>query len=400
VTTRDYAIAGHRVGRGHCLAPSRTVDGPAGGARYRRMFSDLPSLAGDVPALEAAGQPGGVCDAAAALDMLARGRDDAEGAAGWPFFGQLVAHDITADRSPVGPHADLAALRNARSPKLNLETIYGDGPVGAPYLYDIDDPAKMLTGADGLDLPRNSQGIALIGDPRNDVHIFAAHLHLALLHAHNGLVDRLRAGGAAEAGVFDAARRALTWHYQWIVVHDFLPRLVGADLASDILTHRGRFFSPAPGEAYLPLEFADAAYRYGHGQIRHTYQVQPGADALPLFPDLVGFGPIAPEHRLNLGQLFDLPAQGSPGPRRREPARPGRRPHRRRGAHRAAARRPGVLPQRGPGMDADAAEPRRRELRAGGPAAVRHSRWRMKVDVYARRLDRRNRLWTVVVQVT
>jgi hypothetical protein len=297
----------HRAGRDHCLAPSRTVDAPADGARYGRMFPGLPSLSADVPALEAAGEPGGVCDAAAALDLLARGGDDAAGAAGWPFFGQLIAHDITADRSPVGPNADLATLRNARSPKLNLETIYGDGPVGAPYLFDVNDPAKLLTGTHGLDLPRNSQGIALIGDPRNDVHIFAAHLHLALLHAHNGLVDRLRAQGGAEAGLFDAARRTLTWHYQWIVVHDFLPRLVGTEMAGDLLAHGGRFFSPAPGGAYLPLEFADAAYRYGHGQIRHTYQLQPGATALPLFPDLVGFGPITPEHRLDLGQLFDLP---------------------------------------------------------------------------------------------
>ena len=65
-----------------------------------------------------------------------------------------------------------------------------------------------------------------------------------------------------------------------------------------MLAHGGRFFCPAPGEAYLPLEFADAAYRYGHGQIRHMYRLQPGAAAFPLFPDLVGFGPIAPEHRL------------------------------------------------------------------------------------------------------
>jgi hypothetical protein len=72
----------HRVGRDHCLAPSRTVDAPAGGARYGRMFPDLPSLIADGPALEAAGQPGGVCDAAAALDMLTRGGDDAVGAAG------------------------------------------------------------------------------------------------------------------------------------------------------------------------------------------------------------------------------------------------------------------------------------------------------------------------------
>jgi hypothetical protein len=297
----------HHVGRDHCPAPSRIADTPAGGARYRRMFPDLPPLGVDVSALEAAGGAGGLCDAPAGQQVCAGSGDDAAGAAGWPFFGQLIGHDITADRSPVCPQADVAALRNARSPRLNLEMVYGLNPADAPYLYDLHDPAKLLTGSHGLDLPRNSQGIALIGDPRNDAHIFTAHLHLMLLHSHNGLVDRLRADGEAEAELFAAARRALTRHYQWIVVHDFLPRLAGADLVSDVLTHGGRFFAPAEGEGYLPLEFADAAYRYGHSQIRHTYQLQPGGQPIPLFPALVGFGPITPERRVDTGQLFDLP---------------------------------------------------------------------------------------------
>jgi hypothetical protein len=271
------------------------------------MFPDLPPLTGDVPALEAAGDAGGLCDAAAAAEVRAGRGSDAAGAAGWPLFGQLIAHDITADRSAVGPHADVAALRNARAPKLNLEMIYSDGPVGAPYLYDAGDPARLLTGPGGVDLPRNSQGIALTGDPRDDAHILAAHLHLMLLHSHNGLVDRLRADGQAGGELFSTARRTLIWHYQWIVVHDFLPRLVGSDLAGDILARGGRFFCPAPGGAWLPLEFADAAYRYGHSQVRHSYQLRPGSPALPLFPDLIGFGPITPEHRADLGQLFDLP---------------------------------------------------------------------------------------------
>ena len=304
-TGTEHAV--HRIERDHCLGPSRTMDAPIGGARYGRMFPDLPSLTADLGDLEAAGKPGGLCDATVALDVLADGHDDAADAAGWPFFGQLIAHDITADRSPVGPEADIASLRNARAPKLNLEMVYGDGPVGAPYLFDLRDPAKMLIGDDGLDLPRNSQGVALIGDPRNDVHVAAAHLHLALLHAHNGLVALLSAEGVPGAELFDAARRALTWHYQWIVVHDFLPRLVGAELPDEVLVRGGRFFRPAPGDAYLPLEFADAAYRYGHGQIRHAYQLQPGGPEYPLFPDLASFGPIRAEHRMDLGQLFDLP---------------------------------------------------------------------------------------------
>src|SRR5439155_628948 len=61
-------------------------------------------------------------------------------AAGWPFFGQFVAHDITADRSALGSHVDPSRLRNARSPQLNLECLYGDGPVGHPFLFRRDDP--------------------------------------------------------------------------------------------------------------------------------------------------------------------------------------------------------------------------------------------------------------------
>jgi hypothetical protein len=113
----------------------------------------------------------------------------------------------------------------------------------------------------------------------------------------------------ADAGIFDEARTILTWHYQWIVVRDFLPRLVGAPMVERVLTEGGRWFAPKPGAAYIPLEFADAAYRYGHGQIRHTYQLVEGGPAVPLFPDLVGFGPLPSNRRLDLAQIFDVPGR-------------------------------------------------------------------------------------------
>ncbi|MFD0591629.1 peroxidase family protein [Catellatospora coxensis] len=115
---------------------------------------------------------------------------------------------------------------------------------------------------------------------------------MALLRAHNRIVDLLREAGTAEVDVFDKARITLTWHYQWIVVHDFLPRLVGTELVEQVLAEGGRWFAPPVGQAYIPLEFADAAFRYGHGQIRHTYRLVDGGPAVPLFPDLVGFGPV------------------------------------------------------------------------------------------------------------
>jgi hypothetical protein len=120
-------MAPANVARDQCLAPGR-VDAPVYGGRYARLLDSLPPLDVDERALHALGGPGGACDPAGAPDA------DAKGPAGWPFFGQFIAHDITADRSPLGPRADPTRLRNYRTPKANLEGVYGAGPVGSPYL--------------------------------------------------------------------------------------------------------------------------------------------------------------------------------------------------------------------------------------------------------------------------
>jgi hypothetical protein len=298
-------VAATSVIRDHCLAPGR-VDAPIGeGGRYGRMF-DLPQLAADETLLHRLGAAGGFCDGGDC-------KDDSHVEAGWPFFGQYVAHDLTADRSPLRAHADLDALRNMRSPRANLEALYGGGPAGSPYLYRREDAAKLLEN-DG-DLPRNQEGIALIGDPRNDVHAFMSQMQVAFIRAHNLLVDRLREDGVAEVNLFDEARRSLTWHYQWLIVNDFLPGLVGRELVDELRAIGPRFYRPE-GEPFIPVEFADAAYRYGHSQIRQLYQLQAGGPRYPVFPDLIGFAPIG-EHRVDWSLLFDVP--GRPAAQRAKP---------------------------------------------------------------------------------
>src|SRR5947207_1277614 len=107
--------------RNHCPFPARdggvAIDPPIGPAIYARMFPELPSFKADEQFLRALGRAGGLCDC--------RSTDDApntlgDTAAGWPIFGQFVAHDITADRSILRTHTSPAELRNARSPQLNL----------------------------------------------------------------------------------------------------------------------------------------------------------------------------------------------------------------------------------------------------------------------------------------
>jgi hypothetical protein len=206
-----------------------------------------------------------------------------------------VAHDITADRSILRAHTDTAELHNARSPQLNLECLYGDGPTGHPFLYQRDDPAKFLLGSNGADIQRNAEGTAIIGDPRNDSHMLMSQLHLAMLKAHNAFVDEARLAGVANSHVFDEAARQLRWHYQWIVLNEFLPTIVGQTLADQVLRDGPQWFRPGNG-GFIPLEFADAAYRYGHSQIRHRYQLNLQTEPVRLFPDLLGFRSIPRQH--------------------------------------------------------------------------------------------------------
>jgi hypothetical protein len=196
-------------------------------------------------------------------------------------------------------------VRNFRVPKANLEGVYGAGPVGSPYLYSKDDPAKLLLSPMGCDVPRNHEGIALIGDPRNDVHLFISQMSVAFIKLHNRLVDRLREDEVAEQDVFEQARRAASWHYQHVILREFLPAVIGAQLTAELLDGGPRLYR-VERDPYIPFEFADAAYRYGHAQIRHRYQVNEHLGPCPVFPDLMGFGPVPPEHTVDWALQIDV----------------------------------------------------------------------------------------------
>jgi hypothetical protein len=97
---------------------------------------------------------GGICDCGDVDDSF---ESLGETATGWPIFGQFAAHDITADRSDLRSRTNTVNLQNARSPQLNLECLYDDGPVGHLFLYQRDDSTKFLLGLRDGDLPlRNS----------------------------------------------------------------------------------------------------------------------------------------------------------------------------------------------------------------------------------------------------
>jgi Animal haem peroxidase len=283
--------------------------------KYGRMFPDLPGLEVDEAFLLALGRSGSVMDAASRPDELDTRNDNPRIPAAFAFLGQFIAHDITADRSMLRHHARLNELRNFRTPRLDLEYLYAAGPTGDPHLYDLDDLDKFLLGVNDIgkqdDLSRNRQGRALVGDPRNDVHLIISQLHLAFLKFHNQVVDYLRDQGVPSSDVFSEAQRLVRWHYQWIVVHEFLPLTAGEALVDNLLNNGPQFYE-YDERPFIPVEFADAAYRFGHSQVRSVYILNGSGTKGQIFPDFAGTCPVLHDRVVDWAYFFNVEEQRPP----------------------------------------------------------------------------------------
>jgi len=118
---------------------------------------------------------------------------------------------------------------------------------------------------------------AIIADPRNDENLMIAGLHAAFLMFHNRVVDLFSDNGRRSSGdVFERARRLTTWHYQWMILHEFLPHFIGQPVVDDILGRGRKFYRPAT--AFIPVEFQAAAYRFGHSLVRPSYRANLAGD--------------------------------------------------------------------------------------------------------------------------
>lgn len=219
-------------------------------------------------------------------------------AAGMTFFGQFVDHDVTLDAtSAIGQVIDPASIRNLRTPGLDLDCVYGDGPEASPHLYHPDHKGFLLFGNAGnaLDLARTKQGVALIGDPRNDENQIVSQLQGAFICLHNIVMTALESGetgmvhkalgGISQVAMatfgkgeepFQVARRICRLHYQWLVAHDLLEAFVATDVLKEARQHLSQGRLPAPFDEkspVMPIEFSGAAYRFGHATVQSKYQL-------------------------------------------------------------------------------------------------------------------------------
>jgi Animal haem peroxidase len=222
--------------------------------------------------------------------------------AGFTYVGQFIDHDITMDvSSSLVTSTDATTIHNMRSPALDLDSLYGRGPALDPFLYDFPSSGnasaiKMALGSNlpsgaggpggaagiagmqiqtGFDVPRmHSPGgatvpslTAVIGDPRNDENLIVSQFHHAMLRFHNQVVDTLLLAGFT-GDVFVETKRLVTHHYQWAVVNDYLKRICGQAAVTAASTS---VVAPVASTFAMPVEFAVAAYRFGHSQVRENY---------------------------------------------------------------------------------------------------------------------------------
>jgi hypothetical protein len=297
---------------------------------------------------------------AAEIDTVKDGADAEENLwmpAGYTYFGQFIDHDLTFDNTSSLNPADNGDIdrvpTNLRTPRFDLDSLYGDGPDAQPFMYGVDGASLLFKDSDTNQSPTTFEqarqdlirsphnGRAIIGDKRNDENSIVSQIQLSFIKFHNAVVAKLHAQDRTLTGtnLFNKARNEVRWAYQKLVIEDFLPRIVKDEVLADLQkakTPRERQSCYAlyteDKRINLPREFVAAAYRFGHSGVRFGYRLNDGLDnRFSIFApsdkpeddrNLLGFDPLPKSQAIDdWGRFFpstiptDLPPNLGPKPK-------------------------------------------------------------------------------------
>ena len=340
---------------------------PSGYGRFGRMFPELPparygdTLEKDAEVMRAIAKTMiKYGDRGAPITESEKEDENPAIPAGYTYFGQFIDHDITLDvASSLDRATDPSAVEDFRTPRLDLDCIYGRGPDDQPYLYNPDltlklgpDRAPAGLAAKGLKRfdvirgPADQSGSAvepalecsraLLGDKRNDENSIVVQIHALFVRLHNHFMAIERAAWLSQPGatwdmvarrVFTAAQRRTRWTYQYLVIRDFVARVVGRKTFKAVWNGGDpqlKFYHPDDAKfPYMPVEFSVAAYRLGHSMVRPSYALNAvtgtGAARLPIFGargadecaqtrNLNGFRPLPNDYGIDWSLFFASPS--------------------------------------------------------------------------------------------
>jgi len=304
---------------------------------YGRMFANLPAATFSTSEIDVLSK---AIMAEPEVDPTPETEIDAEEnldiPAGYTYFGQFVDHDLTLDDRPndLTTPTQVSSLVNLRTPQFDLDSLYGFGPTTSAKLYNADSmhllEGKLLTGSTDTgarDLPRDSRGQAIVGDPRNDENRIVAGIQSMFIRLHNQQVDRIlrEQPQLSNTEVFSLARKAVVAQYQQLVVLDYLPKIIDRRVLDRVLSNNNgsltanlSWYSTC---MQMPVEFAVAAYRFGHSQVRGLYRINSEVDRLPVFSgsfgtpgiDLVGFSSAPSNFGIEWSRFFSRSGRAETG---------------------------------------------------------------------------------------
>ncbi len=290
----------------------------------------------------------------AEVDSVKDGADPEENLwvpAGYTYLGQFVDHDLTFDSTSSLNPIDFSLPTNLRTPRFDLDCLYGDGPDAQPFMY-AEDGATLLYKKGTVnqvlpstteprlvedfaaqaeeDLLRSPNGRAIIGDKRNDENSIICQIQLAFIKFHNAVVAQLKEQHPTTwndpTSLFKSARNEVSWAYQKLLVDDFLPRIIAAKVLENLhhvtpqVRAKNYALFTADKRGNLPREFVAAAYRFGHSGVRTGYRLNANTGKLKpgrfsIFPSsednkpdadsLLGFEPLPQHHVIDdWGRFF------------------------------------------------------------------------------------------------
>jgi len=301
-----------------------TKDSPLFEGQFGRMFRSLPAASFGSTAAENIANLTKLAEAMSAkFEPPKDGRDDEESGipALYTYFAQFIDHDLTFDpASSLQKQNDPDALIDFRTPAFDLDNVYGRGPDDQPYMYDggpsflLGDPIQGGGDPGATDLPRNQarRKRALIGDPRNDENSIVSQLQGLFLRFHNRTV------ADNPTLTFPEVQKLVRFHYQYVVLNDFLPRIIHSTVLQELVTNgtydQGKLklfhWKHMP---FMPVEFSVAAYRLGHSMVRPGYRLN-DAVLQPIFPvpsqglneGLTGFRAMNSGWGIDWGRFIDV----------------------------------------------------------------------------------------------